>query len=72
MRRLFLVGVLCLIGCQGVRGPLQPKDPQRVDDPRLPIGEQERRGRERLALPDESANIAPRIPAAGTPYTVPR
>jgi hypothetical protein len=64
MRKLFVLGVLCLCGCQGVQGPFQPRDRSRVDDPRLPIAEQERRGRDRLALPDDTSNIAPRSGAA--------
>lgn len=60
MRKLLLLGVLLLCGCQGVRGPFQPRDGSRIDDPRLPIAEQERRARDRLALPDDTSNIAPR------------
>ena len=59
MRRLLLLGVLCVAGCQNVLGPFAHRDPQRVDDPLLTIGEQERRGRDRLALPEESTRIAP-------------
>jgi hypothetical protein len=31
-----------------------------VDDPRLSIAEQHQRGRDRLALPEDDVNIAPR------------
>jgi len=31
-----------------------------VDDPRLPISEQEMRARDRLALPEMSSTVAPR------------
>jgi hypothetical protein len=71
-RRLLILGVLLLAGCQSVRGPLQPRDPQRVDDPRYSIPEQERRGRDQLPLPQESVTIAPPISVAGNPYFVPR
>lgn len=54
-----MVILLSLAGCQNVRGPFDPKSPARVDDPRLPIFEQERRGRDRFALPDESPMVAP-------------
>lgn len=72
MRRIVLAGYLLvplslapgLTGCQNVRGPFQPRPPVRVDDPRLPIAEQERLGRDRLALPDESTAIGPRSGAA--------
>jgi hypothetical protein len=60
MRRLYLIGVLFLAGCHNVVGPLQQRDPTRVDDPLLSISEQQRRGRDRLALPDESPSVAPR------------
>jgi hypothetical protein len=43
-----------------VVGPFEHRDPQRVDDPLLSIGEQERRGRDRLALPEQSVTVAPR------------
>jgi hypothetical protein len=55
---------LLLAGCQNVVGPFEHRDPIRVDDPLLPIPEQERRGRSELPLPDESPNklenLAPR------------
>jgi hypothetical protein len=61
MRRLVMIGVLLLAGCQTIEGPRARRaDPQRVDDPRLTISEQERRARERLALPDDSPNFGPR------------
>jgi hypothetical protein len=55
MRQLILPAVLLLAGCQGVIGPREPRQPVRVDDPRVSIAEQERRGRDRLALPDASS-----------------
>ncbi|HYT87234.1 MAG TPA: hypothetical protein VEL76_00810 [Gemmataceae bacterium] len=67
MRRLLILGVLVLAGCQSVQGPLQPRDPQRVDDPRYSISEQERRGRAQLPIPVESQNIAPNIPVTTQP-----
>jgi hypothetical protein len=59
MRRLVLLALLAVAGCQNIRGPFEPKSPTRVDDPRLPISEQERRARDRLALPDEAQEVAP-------------
>ena len=59
MRRLIVVGVLLLAGCRSVVGPFEHRDPQRVDDPLLSIGEQERRSRDRLALPEWSSKVAP-------------
>jgi hypothetical protein len=59
MYRIFVLGALCLAGCQNVIGPFQARDPRRVDDPCLPISEQERLGRDRLAFPEESPTFAP-------------
>ncbi len=60
MRRFWLVGLLVLAGCQNIVGPFQPRAPVRVDEPGVPIDKQEKRIRERLALPDDSSGIAPR------------
>ena len=59
MRRILLTAVLLLAGCQNVLGPFAPRKPERVDDPLLTISEQQRKGRDRLALPEESPNVAP-------------
>jgi hypothetical protein len=61
MRRLIAVGVLlALVGCRSnMIGPFEHRDPKRVDDPHLTIGEQERNGRDRLALPEPSPTVAP-------------
>ena len=65
-RLILLAGVLLTVGCSGnIVGPFAYRPPQRVDDPLLTISEQQRRGRDRLAFPDESPisndNLAPRI-----------
>jgi hypothetical protein len=57
MRTLYLVGFLFLFGCQGTVGPFDSRKPERVDDPLLSIGEQQRRGRDRLALPDDTGVV---------------
>ena len=60
MRRLLLPGVLLLAGCVGVEGPRYRRDnPQPVDGPCLTLEEQQRRERDRLALPEESSNVGP-------------
>jgi len=62
-RSLWLVlGILLFsAGCQGVSGPFAHKrDPVQVDDPHLTIAEQERLGRDRLAIPEMSSTVAPR------------
>jgi hypothetical protein len=48
-----------MVGCQGVVGPLQYRQPKRVDDPFLPIQEQQKLGRDQLALPIESYEAGP-------------
>jgi hypothetical protein len=60
MRRLAVVVLLVLAGCCNLRGPFAHRQPLRIDDPRIPISEQERRARDRLAMPDPSPNVAPR------------
>lgn len=60
MRSLVLLGTLLLAGCQGVIGPFQHRKPERVDDPLIPISEQERRGRDRLAIPETDKAVLPR------------
>ena len=59
MRRILILGILCLAGCQSTSGPFAPRSPQRVDDPRFTIPEQESRGRDRFAIPEESSRVAP-------------
>jgi hypothetical protein len=59
MRRLLILGILCLAGCQNVLGPLDYRKPVRVDDPCLPISEQQKLGRDRLAVPDEGFVVGP-------------
>ena len=59
MRCWLLLGVFFLAGCANVSGPFSSRPPQRVDDPRLSIPEQEARGRDRLSQPEFSPNVAP-------------
>ena len=56
MRRVLLTGILLLAasGCRDIIGPFEARKPERVDDPRYTIPEQESRGRDRLALPTDS------------------
>ena len=64
MRKLFCLGLLFLAGCQNTAGPLMPRPPMRVDDPRYSIPEQQSRGRDRLALPDDYGANLPKTGAA--------
>jgi hypothetical protein len=59
MRRLLLLVALCAASCHNVTGPFGHRQPERVDDPHLSIGEQEREGRARLPLPTESRAVGP-------------
>ena len=58
--RWILLLVLGLAGCQGMWPWEQRCSPVFVDDPRISIAEQEKRGRARLALPDPSMDVGPR------------
>ncbi len=60
MRPVLLAALLALTGCANVYGPFAARPPQRVDDPRLAIPEQEMRGRDRLALPYDVPQAMPR------------
>jgi hypothetical protein len=65
MRKLVFLGLLLLLtGCQNTVGPLAPRSPERVDDPSLPIAEQQRRARERYALPDQARTLLPNTSTA--------
>jgi hypothetical protein len=48
------------MGCGTTTGPFARRDPQRVDDPRLSIAEQEQRGRNRLEYQQIEPNVLPR------------
>jgi hypothetical protein len=61
LRHCLLVGILLLSGCENIIGPFQPRGPGRVDDPLLTINEQQKLGRERLALPDDSPSVGPNV-----------
>jgi hypothetical protein len=59
MRCILIAGILLLgAGCQNIVGPFKG-DTMRVDDPRYTIGEQERWGRAKLAMPEESPWVVP-------------
>lgn len=60
MHRLCLTGLLLLAGCQNTKGLFDYRRPERVDDPNVSINEQHRRGRDRLALPFDGGDVAPR------------
>jgi len=57
MRRMMLLGLLLLAGCQNTIGPLANAQRGRPDDPYYSIAEQKRFGRDRYSTPDD-ANFA--------------
>ena len=59
MRRIIILSLLCLAGCQNVIGPFAPRPLERVDAPCLSISEQENRARDRYAIPEDSPRVAP-------------
>jgi hypothetical protein len=58
--RLAMLGVLLAAGCANIVGPFQRRTPVRVDDPLLPISDQERRGRANLALWNDETDPVPK------------
>jgi hypothetical protein len=60
MRRLALVGLLLLTGCQNTIGPLVNRNRPRPDDPYYSIEEQRQRGRDRYARPDDTYAVGPK------------
>ncbi len=61
MRRLVMVAVMLLAGCESLMGPRKRAlAPEKVDPPYLTIKEQEYRGRDRLAYPDPQPWVGPR------------
>ncbi len=69
MRWIVGVALAALVGCQGIQGPWQRRcRPELIDDPRLSIAEQEKRGRDRLSFPEPSMDVAPRTYAEFPEY----
>jgi hypothetical protein len=65
MRRMMLLGLLILAGCQNTIGPLANRNRERPDQAQYDIEEQKRRGRDRYSLPDDSPLIGPRTGISG-------
>jgi hypothetical protein len=60
MRNILIGGILLLLaGCQNVAGPSRAESAIRVDDRTLTIAEQQRFGRDQLAVPEDSSFILP-------------
>lgn len=60
MRRMMLLGLLLLAGCQNTMGPLQNRLKPRPDNPDVSAETQKRFGRDRYAMPDDSPLVGPR------------
>ena len=60
--RLFVfIAIIVTTGCRNLEGPKYHKEhPEKIDSPVYNIDEQKRRGRELIALPDASQNVAPK------------
>ena len=71
-RHLAWMTALLVAGCGSINGPFAARKPLRVDDPHVTIYEQQQRGRDRLALPEESKLVAPQsygdFARPGSPY----
>jgi hypothetical protein len=60
MRRLLILSLLVLTGCQNTIGPLVNRHRGRPDDPYFSAEEQKRFGRDRYSLPDDSFATGPK------------
>ena len=59
-RRLLVLTVIALAGCNRFSGPLETRQMSRPDQPGYTIEEQQRRGRERLAVSEDDYRIGPK------------
>jgi hypothetical protein len=55
------IAIITAFGCRNLEGPKYHKEhPEKIDSAVYNIDEQKRRGRELIALPDASQNVAPK------------
>lgn len=59
-RRLFVLGLIVLTGCNRFSGPLETRQLPRADSPGYTIDEQKKRGRERMAISEDDYRIGPK------------
>ncbi|MBI3407291.1 MAG: hypothetical protein HY040_02905 [Planctomycetes bacterium] len=59
LSQICLASLIFVAGCQNVTGPFKPRSPARVDDPALSLTEQEKLGRARLSVPEQSSQVLP-------------
>ena len=56
---LLSVGLLCLSGCRNIAGPREARQKPKPDLPEYTIEEQERRARDKYAIPEDDRRIGP-------------
>lgn len=64
MTRTILIlglGLVGLSGCRNIAGPLEARDKPKADLPWLSIEEQQRRGRDKYAIPEDDPRIGPSL-----------
>ena len=59
-RRMLVLGMIALVGCNRFSGPLETRQMGRADAPGYTIDEQKKRGRERLAVSEDDYRIGPK------------
>ena len=59
-RRMLVLVVIALAGCNRFSGPLETRQMGRADAPGYTIEEQQKRGRERLAVTEDDYRIGPK------------
>lgn len=61
MRRtlLILLAAAAGAGCRNIAGPLEARNKPRADAPGYTIEEQERRARDKYAIPEDDRRVAP-------------
>ena len=59
-RRLLLLAVIALAGCNRFTGPLETRQLGRADAPGYTLDEQQKRGRERLSISEDDFRIGPK------------
>ncbi len=60
MRRMMLLGLVMIAGCNGTVGPFANRNREKPDNPYYNVEDQKRRGRDRYSLPDDSPQVGPR------------
>jgi hypothetical protein len=59
-RRMLILGVLVLAGCNRFSGPVETRQLPRADAPGYDIEEQKKRGRERNSISEDDFRIGPK------------